>query len=60
MTNLWQGSKKSLYKELYMQYLEEGYTSSEAKKLAKEEVEDMIDTDTEFINEIIKQEYDDD
>ena len=59
MTNLWQGSKKSLYKELYMQYLEEGYTSSEAKKLAKEEVADMIDTDTEFINEIIKQEYDD-
>ena len=60
MTNLWQGSKKSLYKELYMQYLEEGYTSNEAKKLAKEEVADMIDTDTEFINEIIKQEYDDD
>ena len=59
MTNLWQGSKKSLYKELYMQYLEEGYTSSEAKKLAKAEVEDMIDSDTEFINEIIKQEYDD-
>ena len=59
MTNLWQGSKKSLYKELYMQYLEEGYTSSEAKKLAKSEVEDMIDTDTEFINEIIKQEYED-
>ena len=59
MTNLWQGSKKSLYKELYMQYLEEGYTSSEAKKLAKEEVADMIDTDTEFINEIIKQEYED-
>ena len=49
MTNLWQGSKKSLYKELYMQYLEEGYTSSEAKKLAKAEVEDMIDSDTEFI-----------
>ena len=45
MTNLWQGSKKSLYKELYMQYLEEGYTSSEAKKLAKEEVTDMIDTE---------------
>ena len=60
MTNLWQGSKKSLYKELYMQYLEEGYTSNEAKKLAKEEVADMIETDTEFINEIIKQEYDDD
>lgn len=60
MTNLWQGSKKSLYKELYMQYLEEGYTSNEAKKLAKAEVEDMINTDTEFINEIIKQEYDDD
>lgn len=60
MTNLWQGSKKSLYKELYMQYLEEGYTSNEARKLAKEEVADMIDTDTEFINEIIKQEYDDD
>ena len=60
MTNLWQGSKKSLYKELYMQYLEECYTSSEAKKLAKAEVEDMIDSDTEFINEIIKQEYDDD
>tara|TARA_X000001388_G_scaffold68539_1_gene56416 strand:+ start:2556 stop:2738 length:183 start_codon:yes stop_codon:yes gene_type:complete len=60
MTNLWQGSKKSLYKELYIQYLEEGYTSNEAKKLAKAEVEDMVNTDTEFINEIIKQEYDDD
>ena len=57
MANLWDDDKKKLYKEIYEELIQEGYTPQEARKYAKHEVADKIDSDTDFINEIIKQEY---
>lgn len=39
--NLWEKDKKRLFRELYQQYMDEGYESREAKKLAKEEADEM-------------------
>ena len=58
MKNLWDNDKKKLYKEIYEDLIQEGYTPHEAKKYAREELADKIESDTDFINEIIKQEYD--
>ena len=52
MTNLWQGSKKSLYKELYMQYLEEGYSKKESKRFASDETEEFMSFDEDFVKDI--------
>lgn len=58
MKNLWDNDKKKLYKEIYDELIQEGYSPHEAKKHAREELADKIESDTDFINEIIKQEYD--
>ena len=58
MKNLWDNDKKKLYKEIYEELIQEGYSPHEAKKYAREELADKIESDTDFINEIIKQEYD--
>ena len=43
----------------YEELIQEGYTPQEARKYAKHEVADKIDSDKDFINDIIKQEYGD-
>mgnify|MGYP003763299159 CR=1 FL=1 len=40
--NLWEKDRKRLFRDLYQQYIDEGYDAKEAKKLAKEEAEDVI------------------
>ena len=35
MSNLWDDDKKKLYKEIYDELIQEGYTSQEARKYAK-------------------------
>ena len=52
MANLWDNDKKKLFKEIYEELLQEGYTPQEARKYAKHEVADKIESDTDFINEI--------
>ena len=59
MANLWDDDRKKLYKEIYDELIQEGYTPQEARKYAKHEVADKIDSDTDFINDIIKKEYGD-
>jgi hypothetical protein len=60
MANLWDDDKKKLYKEIYNDLIQEGYTPQEARKYAKHEVADRLESDADFINEIIRQEYGDD
>ena len=48
MQNLWEKDRKRLFRELYHQYLEEGYDQKEAKKLAKEEADDIMADNAEF------------
>jgi hypothetical protein len=59
MSNLWDDDKKKLYKEIYDELIQEGYTSQEARKYAKHEMTEKINSDIDFINDIIKQEYGD-
>ena len=40
--NLWDKDRKNIFRELYRTYLDEGYNQKEAKRMAKEEAEEMV------------------
>ena len=42
-------------KELYKQYLEEGYSKKESKKFASLETEEVMSTNEDFIKNIFQQ-----
>ena len=56
--NLWDGDKKQLFRELYHQYTDEGYNQREAKKMAREEAEEMYAENVDFAFSISEQEFD--
>lgn len=58
--NLWNKDRKKLFRELYHQYMNEGYESKEAKRLAKEEAEEMMAEHEEFAMTIADVEYEND
>ncbi len=58
--NLWNKDRKKLFRELYHQYMEEGYESKEAKRLAKEEAEDMMAEYEGFAMSVAYEEFGDD
>lgn len=57
--NLWEKDKRQLFRELYHQYLDEGYNQKEAKKMAKEEADEMYSENVTFAFNISEQEYND-
>ena len=40
--NLWQKERQHLFRDLVKQYGEEGYTQKESKKLAKQEINEIM------------------
>jgi hypothetical protein len=50
--NLWQKERKQIFKELTLQYQNEGYDSKTARRLAKEELQDILADQNEFIQNI--------
>jgi len=50
--NIWQKERKQIFRELTSQYKNEGYDSKTAKKLAKEELQDMVADQNEFLQNI--------
>lgn len=50
--NLWQKERKQIFKELTLQYQNEGYDSKTARRLAKEELQDILADQNEFIENI--------
>ena len=51
-------TRKKLYKEIYNDLIQEGYTPQGSKEVCQgHEVADRLESDADFINEIIKQEY---
>ena len=56
--NLWDKDKKTVFRELYHQYLEEGYNQKEAKRMAKEESEEIYSDQVGFAFGVVEKEYD--
>jgi hypothetical protein len=56
--NLWEKDKRQLFRELYHQYLDEGYNQKEAKKMAREEADEMYTENVTFAFNISEQEFD--
>lgn len=60
MQNLWEKDRKRLFRELYHQYIDEGYDQKEAKKLAKYEADEIMADSAEFAMDVaMKDERDD-
>jgi hypothetical protein len=55
--NLWDKDKKTIFRELYHQYLDEGYNQKDAKKLAKEEADEMYAEQIGFAFGVVEKEY---
>ncbi len=55
--NLWEQERKSLLYSKIKEYLEEGYDRSEAKSLAKKEVDDIMSDKEGFVSEIWDSSY---
>lgn len=52
--------RKKLYRSLYQTYLSEGYDHKLAKKMAREEADEISEVDEEYIKEIFNATYEDD
>ena len=57
--NLWQQERKHLFNNLVRQYREEGYTQKEAKKLAKQEIDEGMEDKENFVDNLWKESYTD-
>jgi hypothetical protein len=55
--NLWEKDKRQLFRELYHQYLDEGYSQKEAKKMAREEADEMYTENVAFAFGISESEF---
>ena len=57
--NLWQKERQALFRDLVKQYQEEGYDSREAKKYAKQEINEIMEDKENFVQNIWKATYED-
>ena len=57
--NLWQKERGAIFRALVRQYSEEGYNNKEAKRLARQEVDEIMEDKDDFVNEIWAEQFDD-
>ena len=57
--NLWQKERGAIFRNLVRQYSEEGYNNKEAKRLARQEVDEIMEDKDDFVNEIWAEQFDD-
>lgn len=58
MKNLWEKDRESLFRELTFDYISEGYSKREARKLAKRETDEIMTDGLDFIEDVVKKTYD--
>ena len=51
--NLWEKDRKIIHKELVKEYLSEGYSIKEARKLATQETDDIKSGDYDFVKNML-------
>ena len=56
--NLWEKDRESLFRSLTIDYLNEGYSRREARRLARQETEDIMTDSLDFTEDIVKKTYD--
>jgi|TARA_R110002020_G_scaffold421333_1_gene630394 hypothetical protein len=57
--NLWQKERGAIFRNLVRQYSEEGYNNKEAKRLARQEVDEIMEDKDDFVNDIWSEQFDD-
>lgn len=57
--NLWQKERNNIFKYLVKQYIEEGYDNKQAKSLARQEVDQVMEDREGFVNNIWKETFND-
>ena len=57
--NLWQKERGAIFRDLVRQYNEEGYNNKEAKRLARQEAEEIMEDKDDFVNDIWSEQFDD-
>jgi len=50
--NLWDKERNRMFWTFVKEYQEEGYSKQEAKKLAKKEVNEVMEDKKDFVNEL--------
>jgi len=50
--NLWDKERNKMFWTFVKEYQEEGYSKQEAKKLAKKEVNEVMEDKKDFVNEL--------
>ena len=56
--NFWQRDRNTIFRDLVSQYEEEGYNKKEAKKLAKQEVDEIMLDKEDFVSDVWDSAYD--
>ena len=57
--NLWQKERQQIFRDLVRQYSEGGYTQKEAKRLAKQEIDEIMEDKEDFVHNLWKESYED-
>ncbi len=57
--NLWQRDRQALFRNLVKQYREEGYDTKEAKRYAKQELNEIMQDKEDFVKDLWKETYED-
>ena len=55
--NLWQQERRQLFRELVKQYVDEGYNQKESKRLAKMEINDIMEDKESFVNNLWRETF---
>tara|TARA_R100001143_G_C3312397_1_gene110761 strand:+ start:289 stop:474 length:186 start_codon:yes stop_codon:yes gene_type:complete len=50
--NLWDKDRKTIFRQLVKEYLQDGYTSKQAKRLASQETNEIMEDKLSFVDNI--------
>ena len=57
--NLWQKERSAIFRDLFRQYSEEGYNPKESRKLARREVDEIMQDKEDFIENLLSDTFND-
>ena len=55
--HLWQRERNNIFRDLVKQYKEEGYDKKEARKFAKQELNDIMEDKEDFVKNIWRESF---